>query len=476
MTKHRRLDESSTLMRGFRRCFSRRPYPQSWRGLLEMFRPAFRRSRTFGLFVLLATGLVAQTTRRTVVGMLAGAGDGRGGVVSRGVPVLLPPRAGTSTGSGWSLARLIVDRLLAAGAPIDGGGRRHAVPPLGAEGASRVLDPRRLRAGPQRARPRQPVGDRRDRRPAAVLQRIRCACRCCCGCGAARAPPPRCSWQRELILASGPSVPGPAHARRRRRRLPRQAAAGRAHHDHHPAAGQRRPVRARPAAHRPTRPAPAQGAPAGHPGRDRRGRDLAARSPSPATAAPTPSRSPSSTAIWYGAFGNTEGRTVLVRDPGADRVLAIFTTDTDSDADDRRRTLRRPLADRDRHRRRQTTARHRPGPQPAAARGGAHRAVRVSASTASSSSGTRCTATTPTTSPAAAPTSPGTPTRPSPPSKTCSPSSAEPLSQHELPALPQLSPTPTNTATTNWPAPQPPRNCETQAMTQVSTNISSAAR
>lgn len=38
-------------------------------------------------------------------------------------------------------------------------------------------------------------------------------------------------------------------------------------------------------------------------------------------------------AIWYGAFGNTEGRAVLVRDPAGDRVLAIFTTDTDSDAE-----------------------------------------------------------------------------------------------------------------------------------------------
>ena len=37
--------------------------------------------------------------------------------------------------------------------------------------------------------------------------------------------------------------------------------------------------------------------------------------------------------IWYGAFGNTPGRTVLVRDPGDDRVLAVFTTDTDSCTD-----------------------------------------------------------------------------------------------------------------------------------------------
>ena len=36
------------------------------------------------------------------------------------------------------------------------------------------------------------------------------------------------------------------------------------------------------------------------------------------------------------------------------------------------------------------------------------------------------------------------------------------LSQPELPALPQRNPTPTNTATTSWPAPQPPHNCESR--------------
>src|SRR5512139_3074967 len=74
-------------------------------------------------------------------------------------------------------------------------------------------------------------------------------------------------------------------------------------------------------------------------------------------------------------------------------------------------------------------------------------------------------ATTPTTSPAAAVTSPGTRTRTNPPSKTCSPNSAEHSSQHELQALPQLNPTPANTTTTNWPAPQLPHNCETQGIT-----------
>ena len=68
--------------------------------------------------------------------------------------------------------------------------------------------------------------------------------------------------------------------------------------------------------------------------------------------------------IWYGAFGNTPGRTVLVREPGDDRVLAVFTIDTDSCTD--------AVVERNAHRwpietaiaSGQTTARHRPGPQP----------------------------------------------------------------------------------------------------------------
>src|SRR6266542_2583091 len=47
--------------------------PASWAALLEMFRPAFRRRGTFTQFTVLATGMVAQTGRRSVVGMLAGA-------------------------------------------------------------------------------------------------------------------------------------------------------------------------------------------------------------------------------------------------------------------------------------------------------------------------------------------------------------------------------------------------------------------
>ena len=55
--------------------------PATWRGLLEALRPACRRGSTFAMFTLLASGLVAQTARRTVVGMLAA--TGMAAIVSR---------------------------------------------------------------------------------------------------------------------------------------------------------------------------------------------------------------------------------------------------------------------------------------------------------------------------------------------------------------------------------------------------------
>ena len=48
--------------------------PESWAVVLNVFAPVFARRGTFRMFTVLATGMVAQTGRRTVVGMLAGAG------------------------------------------------------------------------------------------------------------------------------------------------------------------------------------------------------------------------------------------------------------------------------------------------------------------------------------------------------------------------------------------------------------------
>ncbi|MPY78835.1 MAG: transposase, partial [Actinophytocola sp.] len=91
--------------------------PDSWRALLETFRPVFRRSSTFALFLVLATGLVAQTARRTVVGMLAGTGMAT--VVSfHAVCRFLSQHVWAADRLGLLLARLIVTRLLDADAPI----------------------------------------------------------------------------------------------------------------------------------------------------------------------------------------------------------------------------------------------------------------------------------------------------------------------------------------------------------------------
>jgi hypothetical protein len=92
--------------------------PESWRALLDAFRPAFRRSRTFALFALLATGLVTQTTRRTVVGMLAGAGMAAA-VSFDAVCRFFSHHAWDTDRLGLTLARLIVSRLLAADAAIE---------------------------------------------------------------------------------------------------------------------------------------------------------------------------------------------------------------------------------------------------------------------------------------------------------------------------------------------------------------------
>jgi DDE superfamily endonuclease len=91
--------------------------PASWQGLLETFRPAFRRRSTFALFVLLASGLVAQTGRRSVVGMLAGAR--MQAVVSfHRACRFFSAAAWDPDRLGLLCARLITERLLPPGAPV----------------------------------------------------------------------------------------------------------------------------------------------------------------------------------------------------------------------------------------------------------------------------------------------------------------------------------------------------------------------
>ena len=159
------VDESSTLMRGSADASVADLTRYLARSVGDV--PSrFRRSRTFGLFVLLATGLVAQTARRTVVGMLVGAGVAA--VVSfHACCRFFSHHRWDVDRIGLVLARLIVDRLLDAGAPI-----------------VVVVDDTLFRWGKvfgafwthdgsgqdPNARPWQPVGDRRDPRAAAVLR------------------------------------------------------------------------------------------------------------------------------------------------------------------------------------------------------------------------------------------------------------------------------------------------------------------
>jgi hypothetical protein len=92
--------------------------PASWCAVLDTFRPAFRRSSTFTLFALLATGLVSQAMRRTVVGMLAATGMAT--IVSfHSCCRFFSHHAWDADRLGLALARLIVSKLLPAGSPIE---------------------------------------------------------------------------------------------------------------------------------------------------------------------------------------------------------------------------------------------------------------------------------------------------------------------------------------------------------------------
>ena len=91
--------------------------PATWRGLLEMFRPAFRRSRTFGLFVML--GYRAGRADRATHGGGHAGGAGVAAVVSfHACCWFFSHHRFDVDRIGPVLARLIVDRLLYAGAPI----------------------------------------------------------------------------------------------------------------------------------------------------------------------------------------------------------------------------------------------------------------------------------------------------------------------------------------------------------------------
>ena len=302
----------------------------SWQSLLESCRPAFRRSSTFAVFVLLATGLVAQTARRTVVGMLAGAGATA--VVSFHTACRFFSRhTWDADRLGLALARLIVDRLLGKAAAIevvidDTLIRRWGPKVFGAfwthDGSAQ--DPNALGRGnrwvilgivvllpfcshpvclPVLFRLWRGKGADSPVRLAGELISV-----------LAQAFPDRrvhvvgdAAYHGKPLLVAGTTVTT---------RLPANAAL---YAPAPPPTGKR--GRPRRKGHRLGRPA-----------------DLAADASWRKVSVSRYGRTDTvdiatSDAIWYGAFGNQPGRVVLVREPGEDRVLAIFTTDLDSDAD-----------------------------------------------------------------------------------------------------------------------------------------------
>jgi DDE superfamily endonuclease len=304
--------------------------PPSWRMLLESLRPAFRRSRPFVVFVLLATGLVAQTGRRTVVGMLAGAA--MTAVVSFHTACrFFSAHAWDADRIGLALARLVVDRLMPVGAAIevvidDTLFRRWGPKVFGAfwthDGAAQ--GPAKLGRGNRWVIAGIVVTVPFCSHPVClpVLFRL--------WHGKGAASPVRLAG--EMITVAAQAFPD--------RRI----------HVVGDAAYHGKPLLIAGTTITTRLPANAvlyalAPAPTGRRGRPRRkGRRIGNPAHIAATAtwrtvtvsrygrrdtveiAETPS-------IWYGAFSNTPGRTVLVRDPGADKMLAIFTTDTDSDAE-----------------------------------------------------------------------------------------------------------------------------------------------
>ena len=304
--------------------------PESWRALLDAFRPAFRRSRTFALFALLATGLITQTTRRTVVGMLAGAGMAAA-VSFHAVCRFFSHHAWDTDRIGLTLARLIVSRLLDADAAIevvvdDTLFRRWGPKVFGAfwthDGSAQ--DPNALGRGNRWIIIGIVVTVPFCSHPVClpVLFRL--------WRGKGTASPVQLARELISILAQvfpnrlvhavgdaayhGKALLVPATTITTR--LPANAAL-------YALAPPRTGKRGRPRS---------KGARLGRPV------DLAATAQWRRATITRYGRSviveiadiPS---IWYGAFGNTPGRTVLVRDPGDDRVLAVFTTDTDSCTD-----------------------------------------------------------------------------------------------------------------------------------------------
>ncbi len=304
--------------------------PASWRVLLDTFRPAFRRSSTFAVFALLASGLVAQSGRRTVVGMLAGAGVAAT-VSFHSACRFFSRHAWDSDRIGLVLAGLIVDRLLSERAPIevvvdDTLIRRWGPKVFGAfwthDGSAQ--DPDALGRGNRW-----------------VVAGIVLTVPFC--------PHPVC-LPVLLRLWRGKGATSPVRLAGELISILAQAFPDRRIHIVGDAAYHGRPLLIAGTTITTRLPANAALYAIAPPRTGKRGRPRLKgnRIGGPAQIAATASwqratvtrygrvdtvQAATVDAIWYGAFGNTPGRVVLVREHGEQKVFAIFTTDTDSNVE-----------------------------------------------------------------------------------------------------------------------------------------------
>ena len=143
--------------------------PSSLAGLLAVFRPCFT-APTFPTFVGLVVGLIAQTRRRTVCGMLIGAGLEQLWHHSRAHRFFALARWSSDT-VGLALADLIVAHLLPVGSPLTVAVDDTLFKRSGKKvfGVARLMTAsRRGGEGPETDRVRQLLGRGRHRRGAAV--------------------------------------------------------------------------------------------------------------------------------------------------------------------------------------------------------------------------------------------------------------------------------------------------------------------
>ncbi len=273
------------LVRVIRRCFPALPVPRSLAGLLAVFRPCFT-APTFPTFVGLLVGLIAQTRRRTVCGMLTGAGLERVWHHSRAHRLFTNARW-SGHALGLALSDLIVARLLPAGAALtiavdDTLFKRSGKKVFGA--ARLMTASRRGREGPETHRVRQLLGRGRHHRAAVVFVPP--------GVPAGAGPAVATPTHREDRLrartgrADRRPLPRPRGARGRGRRLRGRTPPRHRRPDHldQPPESDLGAARAAAAPHRALRAAPHPRRPVGHPdrpGRRRYGRGAVAHHPGP---------------------------------------------------------------------------------------------------------------------------------------------------------------------------------------------------